>query len=260
MVIKYLDDYKIPFNLVLVKPKTSKIKFPYILNKIFLFCNMLNSGNYIALSKHSLFTFKLAFQFLKYKKSAQYKSLIEPFINIETSSLANFVIEDINHVALYNFLKKENYDIGLLAGVGIVHSDILNSFSKFCLNAHPGPLPECRGGGAIQFTLSKMLQPAASVHYATSKIDAGSILMVSEIVVLKTDNINSISDRVTIHSANMIAEVVSLFLSGKQLVELPNTGKLNYWKDCTEIVQKEANAYLSKLKNNPNQSVRRWPN
>jgi folate-dependent phosphoribosylglycinamide formyltransferase PurN len=260
MVVNFLEDYKIPYELVLIKPRKRKNNMPAFLSKIIMLIQLFYTGNYIALSKKHVYTYLTAWRFMKYKKSNQYKSLINPFINIDLKNRVKFIVEDVNHVALYRLLEKKKYDIGLLAGVGIVHSEIINLFTKFCLNAHPAPLPECRGGGAIQFTLSKKLQPAASVHYATCEIDAGSILLVSEVEVLPSDNINSISDRVTIHSAEKLVEVTSLFLSGTNLSEIPNKGKLNYWKDCTIVIQKNAEEYLSLLSKNKNQIVRRWPN
>lgn len=260
MVVKYLEEYKISYDLVLVRAKGQKKQIPRFIHFMNLLFNLLYSGNFIALSKTSFYTYLLVWRIFKYKRSRNYKSLLEPFIDINLQKRAKYIVNDVNHVAMYKFLEKEKYDIGLFAGVGVVHPDIIGSFAKFCLNAHPAPLPECRGGGAIQFTLHNRLQPAASVHFATGEIDSGSILLVSEIEVYSSDTINSLSDRVTIHAAEKLVEVTSLILSGKKMIELPNFGKLNYWKHCTKEVQKSADVALIKLKSIKNQTVRRWPN
>jgi methionyl-tRNA formyltransferase len=260
MVVKYLEEYKISYDLVLVKANGHKMQIPRLIHIINLLFNLLYSGNFIALSKSSFYTYLLVWRMLKYKRSRNYKSLVKPFVDINLKKHAKYIVNDVNHVALYKFLEKEKYDIGLFAGVGIVHAEIIGLFAKFCLNAHPAPLPECRGGGAIQFTLHKGLQPAASVHYATSEIDSGSILLVSEIEVLESDTINSLSDRVTIHAAEKLVEVTLLILSGKKMIELQNFGKLNYWKHCTKDIQMSADAALLKLKRIKNQTICRWPN
>jgi len=260
MVVTYLEEYRLPYDLVIVKSSERKTHVPRLPQKIVALVNLLYSGNFIALSKMSYYAYLLIWRLLRYKTSDHRQSLIAPFVGVDLTQLAKFVVDHVNHVALYKYLEREKYEIGLLAGVGIVHSEIIGMFSKFCLNAHPAPLPDCRGGGAVQFTLQKGLQPAASVHYVTEDIDAGSILLVSEIEVLKSDCINSLSDRITIHAAEKLVEVATLCLSGKTLVELPNLGKLNYWKSCTQGIQKSAEDALRTLKAGKSQSVRRWPN
>lgn len=260
MVVKYLEEVKLPYDLILVNSSKQKHNIPGIIKNLNIFFNLMYSGNFLALSKLTYYPYLLAWRMIKYKKSEYYKSLVKPFIGIELRKRAKYMVDHVNHVAMYKILEKEKYEIGLFAGVGIVHAEIIGMFSRFCLNAHPAPLPECRGAGAIQFTLHKGLQPAASVHYATGDIDAGSILLVSEIEVFESDSINSLSDRLTIHAAEKLVEVTSLFLSGRKLNELPNSGKLNYWKNCNQDIQRSAEDALCNLKKLKTQSVRRWPN
>lgn len=260
MVVKYLEQYEISYHLIIVKAKEDKIRIPRIIRKLNLLFNLLDSGNFIALSRSSFYTYLLIWRIIRYKRSRKYKLLMKPFIDINLEKRTKYIVNDVNNVSILKFLQKEKYDVGLFAGVGIVHAEIIGLFSKFCLNAHPAPLPECRGGGAIQFTLHYGLQPAASVHYANADIDAGSILLVSEIEVLASDSIYSLSDRVTIHAAEKLVEIAFMVLSDKKLTELPNSGKLNYWKNCTELIQRSADSKLRKLKRNPNQITRRWPN
>lgn len=260
MVVKFLEENRVPYDLVIVKSSATKTRVPSLIQRIVVLINLLYSGNFIALSKTSHYTYILVWRLVRYKASDRRQALIAPFNEIDLSQRAKFVVDHVNHVALHKILEREKYEIGLLAGVGIVHSEIIDMFSRFCLNAHPAPLPDCRGAGAVQFTLQKGLQPAASVHYVTQDIDAGSVLLVSEIEVLKSDCINSLSDRVTIHAAEKLVEVAKLCLSGKTLNELPNSGKLNYWKNCTKNIQKSAEKALRTLKAGKIQSIRRWPN
>jgi len=260
MVVKYLVDAKVSFDLILVKPKVSGPNLPSFIKKCNLLINLLYSGNFIALSKLDYYPYLLILRMLRYKRFNNFNDLMKPFLSVDLKKYVKCTVPDVNHVSLYGVLQEENYDIGLFAGVGIVHYRIIEAFTGFCLNAHPAPLPDCRGGGAIQFTLYKDLQPAASVHYATKEIDAGGILLISEIQVLPNDTLNSLADRVTIHAAEKLVEVAIMILSGRNMKELPNVGKLNYWKDCNRRIQKIADLKLTELRKKSDQNLRRWPN
>jgi methionyl-tRNA formyltransferase len=153
----------------------------------------------------------------------------------------------VNHVKVYSFIKQKGYKIGVLAGVGIVHREIIESFSEHCLNAHPAPLPECRGGGAVQQTLYKGLLPSASVHFATPEIDAGGILDVEPLSLKPDDTLESVSIRLTFLCAERLAFVTQKLISGGQFEVTENNGQIRYWKDCTKEVQITARRNLKMI-------------
>lgn len=248
VVATKFQESNIPFNLILVSKKSSYSRLPAIFQRILGTIQGLYSGRYLALSKFSFFTYKLYLSSIIFNRSAQAKELRKKYMNLDLKEIADYIVPDINHVAVDRILAKEKYSIGILAGVGIVHEEIINGFSNCCLNAHPAPLPECRGGGAIQFTLYNNYEPSASVHYATPEIDAGSILKVSSIPINKQDSLESLALKLTIHCAEVLAET-TLKIKNKESVEkTPNHGSLNYWKDCSKAVQKKAIKNLEQKK------------
>ncbi len=243
-VVKAFQQRDISFKLILVKPKKSVIRLHPVLNKISSIIDQLHSGRYKALSKTSLYTYKLFLRSILFNRSKEAKNIILNVSDIDLESIADFIVPDINHVMVDRILKDEQPDIGILSGVGLVHKEIIDRFSRFCLNGHPAPLPQCRGGGAVQFTLFNNLVPSASIHYATPEIDAGKILIVKPLELKKDDTIESISMRLTMHTAELIALVAEKIIKEESLMEIENNGNLNYWKNCTKKVQKTAEKNL----------------
>ena len=125
---------------------------------------------------------------------------------------------------------------------------IIDAFGICCLNAHPAPLPQCRGGGALINTLYYKLQPAVSVHVATAGIDEGEILRVTPLPVCKDDGYDSLNLRLAALCADTLAEVVQELAGGQPVKGMPNTGHLHYWKDCTLERQRAALRQLRRLK------------
>jgi len=173
------------------------------------------------------------------------KKIVRPFLSKITQDAK--IVDSINSKSSLKYLKKMKFDLGLLAGVGILSNETLKTFKKFCLNAHPAPLPECRGGGALINTLAQNLVPAASVHIVREGIDAGEILQVAPLKLNKKDCFNSIESRLAIHCAENLSNVVKKIISGKKYKAKKNSGKLHQWKDCTVDKQRTALFNLKKL-------------
>lgn len=207
----------------------------------------LNRGKYTALSKFSFFTYKSLLIDIIYSKSKKNIELLSEYIDYRPKTDSIYTTAHVNNVNTLKIIKDNKFDIGVFAGVGIVDSDIIDQFSMFCLNAHPAPLPECRGAGALENTLFYGLDPSVSVHFATAGIDEGSILKVEKIQLDKYDDFNSISTKLTIQCGKTLAAVVNDLLSGVEYEAKSNHGKLHYWKDCTKNVQKVALWKLSQV-------------
>ena len=87
-------------------------------------------------------------------------------------------------------LKKYNIDLLCLAGfMKILSGNFIKKFSKPILNIHPSLLPKYKGlhthARAIK---NKDLYAGCTVHYVTSKLDSGKIIMQKKIKILKKDN------------------------------------------------------------------------
>ncbi len=248
VIVYFLKKNNINFFLILenkssalISTKSNKKNSQIIFNKII---KSLYLGRYKALSKRSLFTFS---EFFKEKifNLTKKKKLVRPYILNITQDAK--IVDSINSKNSLKYLKKMKFDLGLLAGVGILTKETLKTFKTFCLNAHPAPLPECRGGGALINSLAQNLVPAASVHIVREGIDAGEILKVAPLKLNKKDCFNSIESRLAIHCAEILSKVVKKIISGKKYKAKKNSGKLHQWKDCTIDKQRMALSNLKKL-------------
>lgn len=248
MICKELDENNMDYRLIL--EKTSVPKKVYF-SKLCIFPlkldNLLNAGKYKALPKLSIFTFKLIIEDFLFKKSTKYKEIIKPYVNYSPKTKNIYYTPNVNHVQTSKIIENLNCDIGIFGGVGIVDSLIIEKFNKFCLNAHPAPLPECRGGGALENTLFYALKPSVSVHYGTAGIDEGKIIKVNELKLSKDDCFNSISNKLTVLCAKSLVDVIIDLENNTTLSLKDNKGKLHYWKDCNISIQKIARNNLKKL-------------
>lgn len=248
VIVYFLRKNNIKFNLILEKKSSAlmstKSKRKILQIKFSKIIKPLYHGRYKALSKKSLFTYS---EFFKEKifNFTKKKKIVRPFISSITQDAK--IVDSINSKSSLRYLKKMKFDLGLLAGVGILSNETLKTFKKFCLNAHPAPLPECRGGGALINTLAQNLVPAASVHIVREEIDAGEILQVAPLKLNKNDCFNSIESRLPIHCAENLSNVVKKIISGKKYKAKKNSGKLHQWKDCTVDKQRTALFNLKKL-------------
>jgi len=73
-------------------------------------------------------------------------------------------------------LTKSGARLGVLAGCGRLPSAILDRFPDGVLNAHNGSLPDVRGMDAVAWSTLKGIAPAATLHYAVNRIDAGRVI------------------------------------------------------------------------------------
>lgn len=244
MILDALNTRGIEMDVIWVARKRKESKtaarllIPYNLYK------SLNTGRFKALPKSSLWTWKLFFSMRNEKVPAHLSAQLKELKNLDVQGVK---VPSINHVRTYSAVSEGEYDICILGGVDIVDEAIINAFRIVCLNAHPAPLPECRGGGALENTLYQGLNPASSVHRVTAGIDEGVIFDVSEIKLEKTDNFRSIYLKLQLEGARQLAEITKKFLEFKDVEEKDNHGKLYFWKDMNLKVQKKAHANLKRI-------------
>lgn len=245
MICFCLDGRKIEYDLICQSSKQAQqggVGIYYRLGKL------LSSGAFKGISIFSPFILYLLFERYRAKKNSKI-SRIQNFyksINIDP----DFVVENINSDECIGYLESKRYDYALFGGVGIVSEAVINCIQKFCINAHPAPLPECRGGGALECTLYKKLNPAVSVHIATPGIDEGKIIRVSELEMKNPDDLEFqyISIRLTEKCAIELASVTGDLIDEVSLEFHDNDGSLNYWKDWSSVKQIKSRMYLRKLR------------
>ena len=87
---------------------------------------------------------------------------------------------------LLEFLKKQNYDLGLQGGTGILKLNIINSFKSGILNFHPGDLPLFRGCSAPEWQLFENKPIISTCHLIDEGIDTGPVLTKNKLNVSMT--------------------------------------------------------------------------
>ena len=79
----------------------------------------------------------------------------------------------------------------------ILPSDFINKFNGKIINIHPSLLPKYKGLNTHKRALlNKEKFAGCTVHYVTSKLDSGKIIIQKKIKIFKKDNIDSIRKKV----------------------------------------------------------------
>lgn len=220
-------------------------------NKISFFSKLkalLSSGAFKGVKTYNPFLYYLCLERLLAKRNARIASVYSAYDRY--SYEPDFSVADIGSNEVLDIIDKNDYDYALFGGVGIVPESVIKRINRFCLNAHPAPLPECRGGGALECTLYKNLKPAVSVHIATAGIDEGSIVSKVELDFLshKDFGFQFISARLTEKCAMELADTIKRILDNKEVIFMDNGGRLNYWRDWGALKQIRARYNLLKMK------------
>lgn len=244
MVVQCLRARGLEFTLILEGGGRARSRVERLLERPLALYRALNSGRFKALPTLSWFKLHAFIAERLFYRSTAARAILDPLKEVAMQGIA---VPSVNHVRTLKIIERERFDIGLFAGVDIVDSTIIDAFRIACLNAHPAPLPQCRGGGALINTLNQGLQPAASVHVATAEIDKGEILRVTPLQLRKDDCYDFITLRLALLCADTLAEVALEMSSGKPIKGAPNTGTLHYWKDCSLGRQRDAMNRLQQL-------------
>jgi hypothetical protein len=244
MVVQRMRASGLQFTLVLERGRPAGTRIERLLVRPLNLYRALTSGRFKALPKLSLFALQAFLREQLYYRSAPARAILAPLEELEMEGI---VVPSINHVRTLKLVEREGFDIGLFAGVDIVDGHIIDAFRTVCLNAHPAPLPQCRGGGALINTLYYGLKPAVSVHVATAGIDEGEILRVTQLPLHRDDSYDSVNFRLTLLCANSLVKVTLDLASGKPVKGVTNAGALHYWKDCTLERQRIAMHHLQQM-------------
>ena len=243
MVTRFLDEIDIEY--VLIRERGLRTHQSTLTRIALRIDSALNSHPYRALPALSLYKYLKVLAAWRNRRGPRYRELIATYEGYEPATTEKYTTPMINHVRTLRLLGNQDWDLCLLAGVGIVDQAVLDKF-KICINAHPARLPECRGGGALINTLRYGLEPAVSVHRVTKDIDAGPIVSVRDVPIEKDDNMQLISLRLEIECARELVHTAQRVCEGEPLKDQSNDGKLHYWRDCTIDAQKAADRELDK--------------
>ena len=123
-------------------------------------------------------------------------------------------ISSLNSASFLNALSKNEIDILVYSGGGIVRKPIIQAVKFGVLNAHSGPLPFFRGMNSLEWTLLHGVCPEVSVHLIDAGIDTGPILYRTPIEISAGDTVQSLRGK------SVVVEVESLLYCVQHFKEL----------------------------------------
>ena len=99
---------------------------------------------------------------------------------------------------IFNFLLKKKIKFICLAGfMKVLSKNFIKKFSGKIINIHPSLLPKFKGLNTHKRVLeSKVKFSGCTVHYVSSKLDSGKIILQKKVKVKNNDTVNSLQKRI----------------------------------------------------------------
>ena len=110
----------------------------------------------------------------------------------------NFKKKKINEKKILKYLNKHQIDFICLAGfMEILSSSFIKKFNGKIINIHPSLLPKYKGLNTHERAIkNKDKFAGCSVHYVSTKVDSGKIIMQKKVRITTKDNNISLSKKV----------------------------------------------------------------
>ncbi|MBI3399909.1 MAG: phosphoribosylglycinamide formyltransferase [Acidobacteria bacterium] len=133
----------------------------------------------------------------------------------------DFPDRDAHDRAIVSALKARNVTLVCLAGfMRLIGAPLLDAFPQRILNIHPSLLPSFRGLDAQQQALDHGVRvTGATVHFVTSQLDDGPIILQAAVPVLDDDTAETLSARILIEEHRLYPEAIRRVLDGRWLVD-----------------------------------------
>ena len=148
-------------------------------------------------------------KFSKFKKSPiQIKCVISDNKNAKGLDYAKkfkiekkvfkFDKENKNEKKILDFLKKNQVFLICLAGfMKILSKNFIKEFNGKILNIHPSLLPKYKGLNTHQRVIDNNEKfSGCTVHFVSSKLDSGKIILQKKVKILKSDSVKSLEKKV----------------------------------------------------------------
>ncbi len=109
-----------------------------------------------------------------------------------------FENKQITENKLLNYLKKNNIKLICLAGfMKILRKNFIKKFNGKILNIHPSLLPKFKGLNTHERAIqNKEKFSGCTVHYVSSKLDSGKIILQKKVKINKKDTSKSLAKKV----------------------------------------------------------------
>ena len=155
-----------------------------------------------------------------------------------------------NNKEEYDYLKKLDADIGIVVAYGqILPIEILNLTKKGFINIHASLLPMWRGSAPIQRSIMNLdKKTGISIMKIYEKLDTGPICNSYSLDILKNENAESLSDRLSLLAAEKILDNIDSILEDRAVFIDQESSKATYadkiiksegkieWKNSAETI------------------------
>jgi len=137
-------------------------------------------------------------------------------IRAKEAGIETIVIDTSNKYIdkLLTLINTYNIDLILLSGfMKILPKDFTDKFYGKIINLHPSLLPKFKGLNTHKKVLaSKEKYHGASVHFVTSQLDDGPVIIQGKTEILKNDNEDTLRDRVHKIEQNIFPLAIKWFI------------------------------------------------
>ena len=155
-----------------------------------------------------------------------------------------------NNKEEYDYLKKLDADIGIVVAYGqLLPIEILNLTKKGFINIHASLLPMWRGPAPIQRSIMNLdKKTGISIMKIYEKLDTGPICNSYSLDILKNENAESLSDRLSLLAAEKILDNIDTILEDRAVFIDQESSKATYadkiiksegkieWKNSAETI------------------------
>ena len=133
----------------------------------------------------------------------------------------DFPDRDAYDRAIVAALETRGVTLVCLAGfMRLVGAPLLDAFPQRILNIHPSLLPSFRGLDAQRQALEHGVRVSgATVHFVTSQLDAGPIILQAAVPVREDDTVETLSARILIEEHRLYPDAIRLVLGGGWTVD-----------------------------------------
>ena len=129
----------------------------------------------------------------------------------------NFSKQAKTEKEILELLKKRKINLICLAGfMRILSKNFIQNFKGQILNIHPSLLPKYKGLNTHERAINnKDSYSGCTVHFVTSEVDHGPIIIQATVPVLPDDTNETLAARVLLQEHRIFPEAVHLFVEGR---------------------------------------------
>lgn len=115
-----------------------------------------------------------------------------------------------------------NPDIIVTCAYGQIVPNAILDFPKYgCINVHASLLPKLRGGAPIHHAIMDgYVRTGVTIMMMAPKMDAGDILTQKDTVILDSDNLETLHDRLSLLGRDLLLETLPSYVKG-EIVPIP---------------------------------------